>query len=265
MVAAKGAVDIMRTTATTTRGALVLAAVILAAALGGCREAADLTDLEQFVQRTAALDGRVLEDSLRAYLAGGPPGSTYASFMLGNRFYDAAADSAAVQGWDAAAVPALLDSAELHFSRAVAQDSSFVEALVNLGSVWDDRAEQRGPRPQRDSRLAQAERFYQLALAVDPADEKARCNLGGLYLRQRRTQEAVDQFQMVLDHDPTSALAHYNLAIMFAEQKIYREALREWELAAKHDPDGDIGERSRENVRIVKDLMSAPDPREAGR
>ncbi len=95
---------------------------------------------------------------------------------------------------------------------------------------------------------------------MDPADEKARCDLGGLYLRQRRTQDALDQFQTVLDADPKSSLAHYNLAIMFAEQKIYREALREWELAAKYDPDGDVGQRSRENVRIVKDLMNAPDP-----
>ena len=68
----------------------------------------------------------------------------------------------------------------------------------------------------------------------------------------------------MLEHDPESALAHYNLAIMFAEQKIYREALREWELAAKYDPDGDIGERSRANIQIVKDLMNAPDPPAVG-
>ncbi|MFN2369902.1 MAG: tetratricopeptide repeat protein [Candidatus Krumholzibacteriia bacterium] len=258
----KGTAHIMHTK-TTVRSALVLAALLAAVALGGCKEQAELTDLERFVQRTAALEGQALEDTLRGSVAAGGNEATYASFLLGNRFYDAASDTAAALGWDAPQVPALLDSAEVHFARAVARDSSFVEALVNLGSVWDDRAEQRGSRPQRDTRLAQAERFYELALAASPHDEKARCNLGGLYLRQRRTQEALDQFQAVLDHDPTSALAHYNLAIMFAEQKIYREAMREWELAAKHDPDGDIGERSRENVRIVKDLMSAPDPSQA--
>lgn len=260
---AKGRAHIMRKR-TTAPVALALVAMLAAAALGGCKEEAELTDLERFVQRTAALHGQALEDTLRGCLAAGGNEATYASFLLGNRFYNAASDTAAAQGWDAPPVPALLDSAEVHFSRAVARDSSFVEALVNLGSVWDDRAEQRGSRQQRDTRLAHAERFYQLALAAAPHDEKARCNLGGLYLRQRRTREALDQFQAVLDHDPTSALARYNLAIMFAEQKMYREALREWELAAKHDPEGDIGERSRENVRIVKDLMSAPDPAEAG-
>jgi hypothetical protein len=68
------------------------------------------------------------------------------------------------------------------------------------------------------------------------------------------------EFQKVLEYHPQSALAHYNMAIMFAESKIYREALVEWELASKYDPDGDIGERSRENIKIVKDLMNAPTP-----
>ena len=48
---------------------------------------------------------------------------------------------------------------------------------------------------------------------------------------------------------------------MFAEAKIYREAIREWELAAKYDPDGDIGERSRDNIKIVQDLANAKPPR----
>jgi len=242
-----------------------LAAVILAAALlGGCRKEAKQTALQQFVDRTASLSSPALEDTLRGFLAGGPPNSTYAAFLMGNHFYDLASDTAAASGWDASAAKALLDSAEAYFSRAVAEDSTFIEPIVNLGSVWDDRAQMRGTREDRDKSLAEAERFYQMALAVDPTDEKARCDLGGLYLRQRRTQEALDEFQTALDHDPKSALAHYNLAIMFAEQKIYREAMREWELAAKYDPDGDVGERSRENVRIVKDLMSAPDPQAVG-
>ena len=251
----------MRNTALAAACCLVIAA---AAGLGGCRQEVELSDLEQFVAGTAGLADAALVDTLRSFLPGGPPRSTYASFMLGNHYYDAAADTAAQAGWDAMPVPALLDSAELHFARAIAQDSTFVEAMVNLGSVWDDRSELRGSRQQRDDRLAQAERFYQLALTVAPTDEKARCNLGGLYLRQRRTQDALDQFTKVLDHDPDSALAHNNLAIMFAEQKIYREALREWEAAARSDPDGAIGERSRANVRIVQDLMNAPDPQAVG-
>ena len=36
---------------------------------------------------------------------------------------------------------ALLDTAEVYFNLAVAQDSTFIEPLVNLGSIWADRAE----------------------------------------------------------------------------------------------------------------------------
>jgi hypothetical protein len=47
---------------------------------------------------------------------------------------------------------------------------------------------------------------------------------------------------------------------MFAEEKIYREAIREWEAAVAADPEGDIGARSRENIKIVNDLLNAPVP-----
>ena len=102
--------------------------------------------------------------------------------------------------------------------------------------------------------------MYNLALSVEPTNEKARCNLGSLYLRQRRTADALAEFEKTLEYNPKSALAHYNMAIMFAESKIYREALDEWEMASELDPDGDIGDRSRENINIVKDLMNTPTP-----
>ena len=75
-----------------------------------------------------------------------------------------------------------------------------------------------------------------------------------------KTGEAVTYFQQALAVNPKSALAHYNLAIAFAEAKIYREAIREWEAAADADRDGDIGERSRANIEIVKDLLEQEVP-----
>ena len=70
----------------------------------------------------------------------------------------------------------------------------------------------------------------------------------------------MDEFQKTLEYNPGSALAHYNMAIVFAESKIYREAIVEWEKAVDSDKDGDIGARSRENIKIVKELMNAPVP-----
>ncbi len=238
-----------------------LIAVVLAAGLmSGCKDGVPQTELEMFIARTAGYQGEALQDTLRLIAAGEPPYSSYANFLLGNRFYDSASDSASYGGWSNQGAQAMLDSAEVYFNLAVAQDSTFIEPMVNLGSIWDDRAEAIGNREQFDERIAQAQKFYVMALAVDPTDEKARCNMGSLYLRQRRTTEALAEFQKVLEYNPESSLAHYNIAIMFAEAKIYREALKEWEQASKYDPDGDIGDRSRDNIKIVHDLMNAPMP-----
>jgi tetratricopeptide (TPR) repeat protein len=239
--------------------AWVLAGLILVA-VTGCGDKVPESELDKFIARSARWEGKALDDTLRSIARGGSAHAVYANYLIGNRFYQAAGDSALTAGWGDPYVNAQLDSAEIYFSRAVAQDSTFIEPLVNLGSLWDDRSEQLSARKDRDERIAQAEQFYRMALEVDPADEKARCNLGSLHLRQRRTHEALMEFQKALEYDPRSALAHYNIAIMFAEAKIYREAINEWELASKYDPDGDIGERSRENIKIVQDLINVKPP-----
>ncbi len=229
--------------------------------VAGCKDGEPLTDLDIFVARTEALSGQALDDTLRALAAGPLPYSVFANYVIGNGFYESARDSAVSEGWDGGTTSAMLDSAEVYFTFCVEQDSTFIEALVNLGSLWDDRAQTMSARNQRDQKLDIARSFYEKALVQDPTDEKALCNLGSLHLAQRKTGKAMQSFQQVLDNNPKSALAHYNLAIMFAEAEIYREAIQEWELAAKYDPDGDIGMRSRDNVKIVNDLMNAPDPK----
>lgn len=252
---------------------LVLATVVgTLLSLAGCRNGSDggggkstkseapATPLERFAIRISSLQGPALSDTLRHLAAGGPPQSAYASYLLGNQFYRAAGDSAMRRGWKDSLVTALLDSAEIRFNASIAADSTLLEPMVNLGSLWDDRSEQTVDQIARQEQTTKAESYYRLALRVDPLDEKARCNLGSLYLRQRKHPLALAEFNQVLANDPQSALAHYNLAIMFAEAKIYREALVEWELAVKYDPDGDVGGRSAENIRIVRDLMNAPEP-----
>ncbi|MCP4291071.1 MAG: tetratricopeptide repeat protein [bacterium] len=239
---------------------LLLMIVSLGLVITGCKDSIPESDLDQFIVRMEALDSDAKADSLQAIANGGGASAPYAKYMQGNSFYTAAADSARLGGWGSGGSTALLDSAETYFSAAVAMDSSFVEAIVNLGSLWDDRSEQLTSRDDRKTKVDQAEKFYRLALDVSPTDEKARCNLGSLYLRQRRVSDAKNEFMSVLENNPRSSLAHYNLAIMFAEAKIYREAIAEWELAVKYDPDGDIGQRSEDNIKIVKDLMNTPLP-----
>ncbi|PID80598.1 hypothetical protein CSB20_06595 [bacterium DOLZORAL124_64_63] len=237
-----------------------LLAALALVTLAGCKEEAPKSELDIFIEHMDNLPAGEQADTLATLAAGTGRPAAWANYILGNRLYAAAADSAVIGGWSTPVVTALLEESEGYLTAAIERDSTFVEALVNLGSLWDDRSEVVGPRAQRDRNLAQAKHFYEKALAINPRDEKARCNLGGLYLRQRKIMEAKQEFTTVLENNPHSALAHYNLAIMFAESKIYREAIAEWELAVKYDPDGDIGQRSSDNIKIVKDLMKTPVP-----
>jgi len=238
----------------------VAALVFLVVAATGCKDGTPQSELDRFISEMNLLDETARTARLQELAGGETSQAAFANYMIGNEFYQQAGEAARDKGWNDGTVNALLDSAEVYLDLAVDRDSTFVEAMVNLGSLWDDRSDQMGNRQEREKRLTKAREYYDLALSVDPNDEKARCNLGALYLRQRKTGDALAEFQKVLDHDPHSSLAHYNLAIMFAEQKIYREAIVEWELAAKYDPDGDIGQRSRDNIKIVKDLMNSPAP-----
>ncbi len=237
--------------------------VLVGGAMVGCKDGIPESELDQFISEMSKLDPAVQADSLQTIARSGDASASFATYMIGNNFYKAASDSARLSGWGSEGASALLDSSEAYFNAAVSMDSTFVEALVNLGSLWDDRSEQLSSREDRDFRVAKAESFYQMAISVSPLDEKARCNLGSLYLRQRRTMDAKNEFQKVLEANPHSSLAHYNMAIMFAESKIYREAISEWKLAVKYDPDGDIGGRSRDNIDIVKELMKTPMPNDA--
>jgi tetratricopeptide (TPR) repeat protein len=242
----------------------VLSAVLLAAvafAVVGCNEAEKMSAVEQALAEYNAMPENEREPALRELAASGPEKAAYGWYGLGNLFYERS------QGLDAPPAVgaktgqnALLDSAVVCYEKAIAADSTMVEAWVNMGLIWDDISDGRSGHARRAVDLAKE--AYTSAIALRPTDEKARCNLGALYFRRHQYPEAIEQFNAVLEHDPDSALAHYNMAILFAESRMYREALVEWEAAVESDPDGDIGQRSRENIQVIEDLMNSEIPAE---
>ena len=243
---------------------ILLAAVLLtaaAAALVGCNGAEKMSAVEQALAEYDDLPAEEREPALRELAASGPEKAAYGWYGLGNFFYersqepDAPAEVGAQTGQNA-----LLDSAVVCYEKAIAADSTLVEAWVNMGLIWDDISDGRSGQARRAVDLAKE--AYSAAIALRPTDEKARCNLGALYFRRHQYPEAIEQFNAVLEHDPDSALAHYNMAILFAESRMYREALVEWEAAVDSDPDGDIGDRSRENIKVIEDLMNSEIPAE---
>lgn len=239
---------------------MVFAALLFLTFIVACNKDVPQSELDLFISEIENMPHEAALDTLRQLSAAPAPTNAFACYELGNIFYAMGADSARTRGWNDEFARAYLDSAQGWFELAVAADSSFVEAYVNLGALWDDRADMMATRREREQRISTAQEMYERALAIKPYDEKARCNLGSLYKRQNRFEDAMNEYTAVLDHNPKSALAHYNLAILFATQKIYGEAIHEFELAAKYDPKGDIGERSQENIKVVQDLMESVVP-----
>lgn len=232
-------------------------AILALASLVACNNDEPQSELDLFIAQVDVLPRAAALDTLYQLLDAEPPVDAFARYQLGNIHYSAAADSARTRGWNDEFAKASLDSAQHWFEQAVAVDSTFVEAYVNLGALWDDRADMMAVRRDRDERIATAQALYTRALELRPEDEKARCNLGSLYKRQNNFEAAMNEYLTALEHNPESALAHYNLAILFATQRIYREAIVEFERAVDLDPDGDIGQRSADNIKIIRDLMKS--------
>jgi len=235
--------------------AYLLLGVLTLAALVSCQKDVPQSELDLFIAEMESLPTQAAMDTLRSLVDEAAPVDGYARYELGNMFYGMAADSARTRGWNDDFAKSYLDSAQHWFEEAVTADSSFVEAYVNLGALWDDRADMMAVRRERDQRIETAREMYEKALSIRPHDAKARCNLGSLYKRQNNFEKAMNEYLAVLEHDEESSLAHYNLAILFATQRIYEEAITEFELAVKYDPEGDIGDRSRDNIKIIRDLM----------
>ena len=144
------------------RRVMLILAMVMALGLllvAGCRDKAPSSELDRFVARIAKLEGQALDDTLRQMASGGPPNAGFASYLLGNRYYVAAGEAAAARGWSDSSLVALLDSAEIHFNAAISADSTMIEPMVNLGSLWDDRAEQTTDQAKRPEFVAKAEKL----------------------------------------------------------------------------------------------------------
>jgi tetratricopeptide (TPR) repeat protein len=236
---------------------VVLASTLLP--LAGCREKVEPTEMDLVLAEYREMPVEEQEGALREFAATGTTDAKYAWYELGNLFYKRSTGEEAVPGEGSlSATNALLDSALVFFGKAVEMDSTFVEAYVNAGLIWDDLSD--GRTPEARQAMMKATDHYDIAIALRPDDEKARCNLGSLYFRKHQYQPALDQFKAVLEVHPESALAHFNLAIMFAESKMYHEAITEWELASKYDKEGEIQERADENITVMKQLMEVKIP-----
>jgi tetratricopeptide (TPR) repeat protein len=83
---------------------------------------------------------------------------------------------------------------------------------------------------------AEAERLYQVLVAVAPEDDTAWLNLGALADQRGDLETSIHCYQQALRISPRSAKAHYNLGAVYWKQGKWSEVVREFEEALRIDP-----------------------------
>ena len=100
-------------------------------------------------------------------------------------------------------------------------------------------ATRRQARVYKDS-----ETVWRDVLEKNPASVIARNNLGGIFLAQRKNQDAIGQYDSALQADPRAAMIHYNLGLALAGQGKLDEAIRHYSIALQAQPDFPAGHDS---------------------
>lgn len=77
---------------------------------------------------------------------------------------------------------------------------------------------------------------FQAILGVDPKDEDAWLNLGILYQKHNRLDEAARSYRAALELNPADFAAHHNLALVLMRQQKADEAAAELEVADRLSP-----------------------------
>jgi tetratricopeptide (TPR) repeat protein len=89
----------------------------------------------------------------------------------------------------------------------------------------------------KSGRVDDAIREYQAALKVTPESPLARNNLGSAFLKQGRVAEAIQEFRRVLSRDPQSITGRFNLAGALLRSGRATEAVAEYERVLAIKPD----------------------------
>ncbi|MFH1489078.1 MAG: tetratricopeptide repeat protein [Pseudomonadota bacterium] len=88
----------------------------------------------------------------------------------------------------------------------------------------------------KNHKLNEALEEYKTALAVDPLNVQAHNNIGMVYKDLRRLDEAVVHYQKALSINPTYEKAHHNLAVAYYLNGDLEKGILEYQLAMDIDP-----------------------------
>ena len=107
-----------------------------------------------------------------------------------------------------------------------------------------------------------AEADYRKAIALNPANETGKYNLGTAYYGKSKNAEAMNRFKQaatVATAKPEKHRAFHNLGNTFMNEKKYAEAVEAYKNALRNNP---TDNESRYNLALAKDLLEKNPPQD---
>jgi tetratricopeptide (TPR) repeat protein len=213
------------------RGALavLLAAVVLwaGAGLAKTKPAQPKLDDAAIKKETEGKTPQERIEILRGWLDEGRA-SKELYFHLGNAHYEAGDATQAANS----------------FEQAVAQDSTFFKAIVNLGLMYDEL-----------NNAGKAIETFEMAARLEPNNPDVWSHMGNTYYTQKDYTKATDLYRKALALEPKAVHALYSLGVAFADAGIFREAVHYWKRVVELDPQSEIGKNASENVELLQKYL----------
>jgi tetratricopeptide (TPR) repeat protein len=101
----------------------------------------------------------------------------------------------------------------------------------------------------------EAEKYYLAAIQADPVYPLAQFNLGNLYDEQGRLPEALQFYRRALALNPHYADAHFNLALLCERQGDAMKAVHHWKAYLKLDSSGQWAEIARRQLERLRQAV----------
>jgi tetratricopeptide (TPR) repeat protein len=105
-----------------------------------------------------------------------------------------------------------------------------------------------GEALMREGRMEEAQKHFEEALRLEPANADLHCNMGTLFDQMGQPGQALTSYQAAIQLNPTDALFHYNLGFTLHRlgrateaETAFREALKRWpDFLAAHNDLGNV-------------------------
>ena len=129
------------------------------------------------------------------------------------------------------------------YESAIQVDPNYVDAYVNIGTLYYDR-----------QKFEKAQRYYRQAVARDPHHAKAYFNLGNVLDELGCSDEAIELYEKAIQVDSSFSDAYFNLAVACEKLRIQDTAIKHWTSYLKLDPNSRHADFARRRLKLLRSL-----------